>query len=340
MHGLINHSSWIATWLCFALLCLSLHSSNARADLVLKSGSKNCQLVFASAEQARAALNVRDDFVTALSPFDRASRLKSDQPVDESTYLKFIGEQALSWTDEERERLSLAIGTVQAALEGMKLPFPEKVLLIKTSGLEEGGAAYTRGSTIIFPRSKLAGQSGLAALFCHELFHVLSRNDKAWRDRLYETIGFRRCSELKWPEELAPIKLTNPDAPASDHCIEINVDGQPQWAIPILFSRVPRYDSTQGGEFFQYMIFRLIVVDPKWENVPAQSSTGPVLKEGKSVLLDPKNATGYLEKIGRNTGYIIHPDETLADNFVLIVNGKSDVPSPEVLAKIKTALSL
>lgn len=318
---------------------LSPNSTGAGEDLVLNSSSTSCRLVFASAEEAKSALTSRDDFVAALSPFDRASRLKTDQPVDEAAYLQFVGKQAMAWTDEERDRLSQAIGSVRSVLEKMDLPFPKKILLVKTSGLEEGAAAYTRGAAIFFPQGKLAGQRGLAKLFCHELFHVLSRHDQKWRDRLYEVIGFRRCPELKWPDELASIKLTNPDAPTSDHCIEIEVDSQPLWTIPILYSRSSRYDPSQGGEFFQYMVFRLIVVDPPSKSSNPAAVTGPVLKEGKSILLDPKKVTGYLEKIGRNTGYIIHPDETLADNFALIVDGKSDVPSPEILTKIKTALS-
>ncbi len=31
-----------------------------------------------------------------------------------------------------------------------------------------------------------------------------------------------------------------------------------------------------------------------------------------------KNITGFYEQIGTNTQYIIHPDEVLADNFVLM----------------------
>jgi hypothetical protein len=47
---------------------------------------------------------------------------------------------------------------------------------------------------------------------------------------------------------------------------------------------------------------------------------------------------GFHEQIGRNTGYIIHPEEVLADNFVLLVRRETDVPSPEILERMDALL--
>jgi hypothetical protein len=44
-----------------------------------------------------------------------------------------------------------------------------------------------------------------------------------------------------------------------------------------------------------------------------------------------------MARIGRNTEYIIHPEEILADNFVLLVNG-AKAPSPEILQKLDAVL--
>lgn len=49
--------------------------------------------------------------------------------------------------------------------------------------------------------------------------------------------------------------------------------------------------------------------------------------------------TGFLEQVGENTNYLIHPDEILADNFVLLVTGKKGVPSPEVVEKLGKVLA-
>ena len=334
------------TRLAFAFLMLISSPNCHSQELVLRSGDTRCQLVFASRAEASQLLTQSDDFVARLSPFDRGARLKTDQAVDEVQYLRFVGQQTLDWAESQRQQFSRVVEAIQDKLAGLKLPLPEKIWLIKTTGLEEGGAAYTRGAAIVFPQRKVSSSGDLTPLFCHELFHVMSRNDPAWRDRLYSTIGFRRCPELQWPDNLALPRLTNPDAPVNNHCIKVRLgsdaEAREQWVIPILYSRAKQYDPKAGGEFFDYLTFRLIGIDEPPEAAPGGSPGGAsqaVLRDGKLILLEPKDAVGFLDQIGRNTGYIIHPDEILADNFVMIVTGKADIRSPEVLEKIKSQLS-
>jgi len=47
-------------------------------------------------------------------------------------------------------------------------------------------------------------------------------------------------------------------------------------------------------------------------------------------FLSPGEAPGFFALIGSNTGYIIHPEETLADNFTFMIMEKSDLPNPEI----------
>lgn len=56
-------------------------------------------------------------------------------------------------------------------------------------------------------------------------------------------------------------------------------------------------------------------------------------------MLDPEEVSGFYEQVGRNTGYVIHPEEIIAENFALLVTGKRDLPSPEVIAKIRQVLT-
>jgi hypothetical protein len=55
-------------------------------------------------------------------------------------------------------------------------------------------------------------------------------------------------------------------------------------------------------------------------------------------LLDPGEVSGFFEKIGRNTQYIIHHEETMADNFVFAIVEREDLPNPEILARLIEAL--
>jgi len=47
---------------------------------------------------------------------------------------------------------------------------------------------------------------------------------------------------------------------------------------------------------------------------------------------------GFYEQIGRNTDYIIHPEETLANNFVHLMIGKKGLKNPEIPAQIEKLL--
>jgi hypothetical protein len=61
--------------------------------------------------------------------------------------------------------------------------------------------------------------------------------------------------------------------------------------------------------------------------------------EGSSPkLVGMPGISGFMEQVGRNTQYIIHPEEILADNFAMLVLGEPNVPSPEVLQKMREVL--
>ena len=293
-------------------------------------------LAFATVEEGKRVLVRRDDYVKRMSAFDRSARLKTDRVVSEREYLKFVGRAVLAWGEAEKEKLYLAMEGVEERLRKMALPFPEKIWLIKTTGQEEGNAAYTRQNAIVFPKTFLEGRpSRLQKVLCHELFHVLSRANEELREKCYAAIGFEKCNELEFPEELAARKLTNPDAPRNEHCLKVRVDGKSQWVIPILFSREEKYDPAKGGEFFRYLQFKLVVVKR-----PADGERVKVARDGAMVmLLDVGDVTGFFEQVGKNTSYLIHPEEILADNFVLLVTRQRDLPSPKVVESLARILA-
>jgi hypothetical protein len=45
------------------------------------------------------------------------------------------------------------------------------------------------------------------------------------------------------------------------------------------------------------------------------------------------------EQVGRNTQYIIHPEEIMADNFAELVMQDRSVPTPEILQKMLAVLT-
>jgi hypothetical protein len=107
--------------------------------------------------------------------------------------------------------------------------------------------------------------------------------------------------------------------------------GQSQiWAAPILFSTAECYNPAKGGEFFDYLAFKLLVV----QKIGAQATYDP----SKISLLDVNQVQGFYEQVGRNTEYIIHPEEILADNFSFMMIGKPNLPSPEIQQKLAAIL--
>jgi hypothetical protein len=290
---------------------------------------------FASIDEAREILTARDDFVRRMSPFDRAGRMKTDANVTEEEYLRFVGDNVLAWNDSEKQKLLSALENAATELEDLAWLFPKQVLLVKTTGNEEGGAAYTRANVVVFPQGVLqASVVGLERLLYHELFHVISRANPGLREKLYAAIGFAACNEVPFPPALKSRKLTNPDAPKNDHCIRIQAEGREHWAIPILFSSAPQYDAQRGGEFFHYLTFRLLLVERDNET----ATVTPIYDGQDPKLVELANVSGFFEQTGRNTQYVIHPEEILADNFALLKAKAQDIPSPEISKKIEHIL--
>ena len=291
------------------------------------------KIVLAGVAEGQKVLVTSDAFTQSLSRFDLQARLKRTENATLAEWKKFVAAEVLPWSAEEIAHVKPAVTVLAEKLKRLKLPLPEKVLLVHMSGKEEGDAAYTRANTIFLPSKVLSyPPERLEDLLCHELFHVLSRHDAETRQRLYGIIGFRACEEIPLPAMLKDRKLTNPDAPQINCTIDLKIEGRVITATPILFANAENYDAEKGGSLFRYLTFRLMVVekkDGKWQS--ATSGGGPV-------LLDPPKVASYLEQIGSNTGYIIHPDEILADNFIKLVKEDKKLNSPKIVEQMQSVL--
>jgi len=316
----------------FVFLVCVLTAELSQAQIAFKEGTT---VIFATVDDARGILTNRDDFVRRMSPFDRAARMKTDKGVSEKEYLEFVGKNVLQWNDAEKQKVTSALQGIHAKLEALSLPFPKKVFMVKTTGDEEGKAPYTRVNAVILPKAEIAAPiTKIRKMICHELFHILSRANPELREKLYAVIGFVKCDEVEFPKELISRKITNPDAPANDHCILLNTRGKDIWAIPILFSSAEKYDTVRGGEFFDYLQFQFLVVERQGKTPDVR----PLYDNRKPRLVDLQQISGFIEQVGRNTEYIIHPEEILADNFALLILGARDAPSPEIIRKMEEVL--
>lgn len=306
------------------------------ADLGALTGA--CRAVACAAAAGRALLGARDAFVAAQSRFDRQARLGVEPAALEATeavYLSHVRCQVMDWTPAETAALRAVVAALNPMLAQVAMALPPVVRFVKTSGQEEGDAAYTRGADVIaLPVSKLGPAAGagadalhpaegLAALrdiVAHELSHILSKTNPRHRRRLYALLG---CTLLdapvalpdapapcgwSWPE----LKITNPDAPTLDVRVELpDADGAPTPMTPVLLARGPY----AGGAFFDYLQWSFMALEPDGAGGWRPRLTpdgGPVLRPAAAVM------EAWLDRVGRNFGHeIFHPEEVLAQSFVL-----------------------
>lgn len=313
------------------LLIAAFYCTTAKAvEIPLHAGSL---VRFCTVEEGVKAISKRDRFLNSLSRFDLQSRLQTDRTVTVDDLLRFTTREVVAWKKEEVENVTKAVQSIRGRLAGFRSLFPKQVLLVKTTGKEEGNAAYCRGNAVVLPLKVLKYKSPqLERLLIHELFHILSRHNAERREKLYAIVGFKPCNEIKLPASLAHRKITNPDAPTIDFYIELTEGIRQVKAAPVLYASADRYDVKKGGSFFRYLVFRLMVienVDGKWRAVE---------KEGQAVVLKPNKTPDYLKQIGGNTNYIIHPDEILADNFVHLVKKSENLATPRIIEEMKKLL--
>jgi hypothetical protein len=295
------------------------------------------ELRFLDARQGGDFLATPDEYTRRMSDFDLRVMIRTRQKKSMQDYLALARSAARSWTDEERQRITAAYDSIRAELKDLAVPLPREVLLIKTSGAEEWDAAYTRGPAIILPVADLSGnEQGLRRLVAHELFHVLARAFPQMTNRIYPAIGFNPCGELRLPPQIAARVLNNPDTPRNDHCIELTAATGRVTGMPALLSPDGEFNPDMKGGIgavLSRMQTGLMVLTPG-----PDGTMSPVLVNGSPRIIPWKELPDLSAKIGRNTGYLIHAEEMLADNFALLVTRAANVPSPEVLARIRAAL--
>ena len=286
-------------------------------------------LRFLNREDAEKKIVLEDEFLTRLSPFDISSRMCVNRTVDRREFKQFLAGSVLDWSEKEKNLIKKIAGDKIAFIrDSLGVQLPDTIGFIKTTGKEEGDAAYTRGNTLLLPVALIASAERLEKTLPHELFHILSRTNRKLRLELYRLIGFREGTEVVIPETMRSIRITNPDGYENSYYIELETGTGKSLYVPYLTATIGIRDIEPGKPFFDYLDFSLFEVVKKNDRFSMK------MKDGKTVTLDPQNIGAYIAMIGRNTQYIIHPDEILADNFELIVNGKKNLPSPELIEKM------
>ena len=295
------------------------------------------QYLYATAEQASLILSTADEYTAELQPIEIGVKNKNASQSRLEDLQANYREGTLEWTPAEQKILGEIVTGLQLKLRDYNRHLPGTVLMGKISGKVEGGLPHTRANLILFSQGSLdqyfaqkeenpeEAKANLASLFLHELHHVLSRHNRDKHDGYYAILGFKPC-QFDEPAELRSQRLTNPDAPTYKHYAPVTLETG-NGVIPYLSVSGP-YDEEKREALGNYFQFGLLAVNA--ENGTCQVTQSP------PQILSPGAVPDFFKLIGRNTGYIIHPEETLADNFTFLIMEREGLPDPQIPQKIKT----
>jgi hypothetical protein len=301
----------------------------AREARALTGTLVDAHVRFATRAQGRAVLGADDDWVAATSEFHRSATLGVSTPVSREKLRAFCADAALPWSPALEARWSRALAAIAPGFKDLRVPLPREVLLVHSNGRDSADAPYTRQNAVVLPVAAMPDDPRVDAfVLAHELFHVVSRHASALATSLYVLIGFEPVAPLKWPAEWLPLRIANPDATHDRHLMRTSIDGRAVALMPLLVAR--RAELKPGETFFDVLDVRLL-------EVTSGDATLPVRGNGQPVWHAPEAVPEYLARLGGNTDYIFHPEETMADNFALLVSGRP-VPNPGLLKRIEAVL--
>ncbi|MCR5404022.1 MAG: hypothetical protein K6E91_09445, partial [Butyrivibrio sp.] len=262
---------------------------------------------------------------------------KKNATMDE--YKKFAGEQVLDWTPEEKDMISRAMKEIEDTVKGRgwKLPPIDTIVFIKTTMDEEGGVgAYTHGTQIYLKElDKLISKEELSdelvpehflEIIAHEIFHCLTRCNPDFRKEMYNVIGFTvEDKDYKIPSSVWEYYISNPDVEHHNSHAIFDIDGK---KIDCFVAAVTKkHFEKKGDSFPSEMVPALVPVD------------------GSDKYYFKEDASNFDDLFGKNTDYVIDPEECMADNFrFAVVYGKKGpegkgYETPEIIDRIYEILA-
>lgn len=285
-------------------------------------------LHYIDANEARTLLSKEDATTRQWSRFDYEARLGKKGGTRQEL-MRFIADQARDWSKEDKQRMQEAADSLNSHIKALNLSLtlPQEIRILKTTMAEEGGAGrYTRMDYIVV-EEQIARMNPQQAsyLLAHELFHVLTRNNPDFREKMYKLIGFNIVpEEFEVPADLRDVVITNPDVNRFDSYARFRIKSEERPCAMLIYANKPY----EGGSFFNYLTIGLMPLkDGKAEQ-----------KDGKTVIYGIKDAENFFEQVGRNTNYIINPEEILAENFAFLLTRKPVTGTPELIEKMRQAL--
>ena len=330
----------------YFLLILGLASCKAQPQNAPLQLSKEHSVIFLDSVNAGQAI-VQDEvdfFFNQINILDMSIQMKknfekgTDRNEVLTEYKSYLKKDVMDFSKSEKAFVQKIFKQAFELCNKVSTDiFPKKIKLIKSSGSHYGmGAYYTREDCIIIPKDAFIFENDEAFLstMLHEISHIYTRYNPEKRKALYRLIGFKNFgtpSNLLMKEALREKILVNPDGVNYAYTIDLEEpDGRTTTAIPIVFSKATEY-SIEKPTFFDYIDFSLF-------KLKIQHGASVLSDADGNSTLNMANVPDFFRQITDNTGYIIHPDEIIADNFVFVMLSQQEGGSKKEFSEDGTAL--
>lgn len=288
---------------------------------------------YADAAEAAELLLSNRDYYDNLNQRDLDFRMQKTGATLEELEALAAGETR-DYTEAEKAAIDEAMSAIEAtcAARGYVLPATEGIVFAKTTMHEECDAgAYTHG-TLIYMGERILETLGLSDIpeaqarfretVAHELFHCLTRNHPDFRADMYGILGFTVVEEdFDFAPAVREVIISNPDVEHHNSYAAFEIGGEMKNCAVIFTTGKPF--ERPGDSFFDSMVTGLVPIDDL------------------STLYTSEDAANFWEVFGKNTDYVIDPEETLADNFAFTLTGSLDsgnYASPEIIQAIDAYL--
>ncbi|MEM7102568.1 MAG: hypothetical protein AAF502_05485 [Bacteroidota bacterium] len=251
-----------------------------------------------------------------------------ERTVYHEAYKSQIATEVMEFTDAEKAWIDPIMNEALELSAKLSPGLPNKeVLLLKMNGNHYGnGVYYTRENAILIPQNVIAegyrNTTDFLQVMLHEIFHIYSRYHPNKKKELYQLIGFQPADPFEFPSELKEQKLLNPDGIDVRYMISLeDKEGRTLKAVPVIYTTADQFDESVP-DFFSYLNFDFFEL--------IDGSEGKTLKvtDPLGSTINLREVTGFWEQVSRNSNYIIHPDELMADNFAILALSKKD---PKIL---------
>ena len=337
---MLNRERYSQRYVCIFILLISVLialTACGKDQQSKASGNSGSGLDYRVADKNEGAelMLANNEYYDGFSQNDLDFRMqKTGASMDE--YKAVAETQVLDFTDEQKSIIDKHMGYLEDVIEQKKYQIPEmeQIIFINTTMKEECDAmAYTHGTQIYIDGNALTkitqqGDEGVKRLdyiFAHELFHCITRCNPDFRSEMYKIIHFTTQKEdFVIPDSVREYFISNPDVEHHNSFATFVIDGKPIDCFTAFVTT--KHFEKEGDSFFDSATTALVPID------------------GSDTYYTPEDAENFDEVFGRNTGYVVDPEECMADNFGYLMaygmdgpEGKG-YPDPEIIQSIENVL--